>query len=397
MTCGQPTRFPFGFTPLNLDPAVLRRALMNMNQMAGYLADEVGEWILAAQLDAELTAGGTANATTVAGDTIEVKDGSLADDQTLAVDRWVVAIYSETDAVWYAFGIPEIEGGAGEEWNWRGPWDIATEYHKNDVVGSAGSCYIALDTSTGSEPPSAHWGLVAQKGAQGDQGPPGDQGPEGPEGPQGPPGEDGATLLWGKVYGEPTNQSSVTSLAVEVKACDKDGNNVTGDPFYVYTPVDATGRTYTYVFEDDVVGYLTDDDDVPVIVTQCLDDPFGTPKPWGEADVPKGWSEMSVGGRFPIGVEAETDWDDVEDQGGDNIHTHDNHLGSDIANVLEPAGGHMHTLDTGSSVSAGVAIGADTTSVGDHSHGGSAVNEVSHSWADHKPQWFAMRWIIRRT
>ena len=40
-------------------------------------------------------------------------------------------------------------------------------------------CYIALDASTNSEPPSAHWALLVAQGAAGEPGPQGNQGDSG--------------------------------------------------------------------------------------------------------------------------------------------------------------------------------------------------------------------------
>lgn len=79
---------------------------------------------------------------------------------------------------------------------WRGAWASTTSYAVNDAVSSGGSSYIAMVAGTNSQPPSANWNLIAQKGDQGAQGAPGATGPQGPQGPQGPAGSGGATPVF---------------------------------------------------------------------------------------------------------------------------------------------------------------------------------------------------------
>ena len=75
-------------------------------------------------------------------------------------------------------GNPGQKGDQGDPGlvSWKGAWVDTTAYQAGDAVEHNGSSYIAVDTSTGSEPPSAHWNLVAAKGAQGDAGAKGDPG-----------------------------------------------------------------------------------------------------------------------------------------------------------------------------------------------------------------------------
>jgi hypothetical protein len=49
----------------------------------------------------------------------------------------------------------------------RGTWLVGSSYAVNDVVEFDGSSYIARVANTGSQPPSANWMLMSQKGAQG--------------------------------------------------------------------------------------------------------------------------------------------------------------------------------------------------------------------------------------
>ena len=72
-------------------------------------------------------------------------------------------------------GDPGQKGDPGDPGlvSWKGAWVDTTAYQAGDVVEHNGSSYIAVDANTGSEPPSAHWNLVAAKGAQGDKGDPG--------------------------------------------------------------------------------------------------------------------------------------------------------------------------------------------------------------------------------
>jgi len=72
------------------------------------------------------------------------------------------------------------KGDAGEPGLvWQGPWDNSTYYVATDAVEHDGSCYVALDAHTGSEPPSSHWALLAAKGDNGEPGPKGDTGSPG--------------------------------------------------------------------------------------------------------------------------------------------------------------------------------------------------------------------------
>lgn len=71
-------------------------------------------------------------------------------------------------------------------WVWCHDWDAEREYVAGDLVFHAGSSWRALLDSTGSEPPSPFWELVARKGDKGERGLSGFPGPSGTQGPPGP-------------------------------------------------------------------------------------------------------------------------------------------------------------------------------------------------------------------
>jgi Collagen triple helix repeat (20 copies) len=72
--------------------------------------------------------------------------------------------------------------------NNRGAWTNATTYNVNDAVSDQGSFWLALGTNYSSEPVNGNpnWLQLAEQGATGSAGSPGAQGPAGPAGPQGP-------------------------------------------------------------------------------------------------------------------------------------------------------------------------------------------------------------------
>lgn len=84
---------------------------------------------------------------------------------------------------------------------WRGSYDSATEYVKDDAVAYQGATYFCLQNviSTAPLPQNASWALLAAQGAKGEKGDTGYQGIQGVTGlqgltgPQGPQGERGIT------------------------------------------------------------------------------------------------------------------------------------------------------------------------------------------------------------
>lgn len=62
--------------------------------------------------------------------------------------------------------VPGPPGPRGVEW--RGAWDVATEYQKGDAVSHLGSSYIALKPSTGELPTNTEfWDTLSAKGSDG--------------------------------------------------------------------------------------------------------------------------------------------------------------------------------------------------------------------------------------
>jgi hypothetical protein len=96
----------------------------------------------------------------------------------------------------------------------KGGWSAETAYEAGQIVTHAGSSYVALVASTGSEPPSEKWALLASVGAQGEAGPAGATGPAGPTGPTGPAGEAGATGATGPAG--PTGATGATGSKGDV-------------------------------------------------------------------------------------------------------------------------------------------------------------------------------------
>lgn len=59
----------------------------------------------------------------------------------------------------------DLQGAKGDKGlNWRGNWSNSTPYAQDDAVFYNGSSYVCLTGNTGSQPPSANWDLLAQKG-----------------------------------------------------------------------------------------------------------------------------------------------------------------------------------------------------------------------------------------
>lgn len=87
------------------------------------------------------------------------------------------------------------QGPPGIEW--LGAWDSETNYVATDAVHHLGSAYIAVDDSTNSEPPSADWDLLAERGSDGATG---EQGETGETGATGSPGADGLNANRNLIY-----------------------------------------------------------------------------------------------------------------------------------------------------------------------------------------------------
>ena len=79
--------------------------------------------------------------------------------------------------------------------NWKGMWDGAITYSKNDSVQFAGTSYISIEPNNTTHRPDvspAFWDILAQMGLPGPAGSTGPRGPAGTAGMTGPPGATGA-------------------------------------------------------------------------------------------------------------------------------------------------------------------------------------------------------------
>ena len=70
-----------------------------------------------------------------------------------------------------AAGATGPQGPAGDPGIvWRGAWDSGTSYEANDAVYHEGSSYVALQETTGDEPPSVgNWNLLVSQGESADE------------------------------------------------------------------------------------------------------------------------------------------------------------------------------------------------------------------------------------
>lgn len=93
--------------------------------------------------------------------------------------------------------VPTYDTYADQTWIWKDVWSASAVYAVGDAVSYGGSSYIctAAVGPSGANPSTdpAHWGVLAQQGAQGIQGIQGPQGATGAQGPQGSKGDTGAT------------------------------------------------------------------------------------------------------------------------------------------------------------------------------------------------------------
>jgi hypothetical protein len=221
-----------------------------------------------------------------------------------------------------------------------------------------------------------------------------------------------STLRWAKAQYDWSANSG--DPRVEVKACDRDGTNETGDNFYVYLPRSTSGDPA--VFQDAVIGYTVDVEGTCICVTDYMDDAIGTVKMWkgSSGDVPAGWricdgsdDALDFQGRFAVGVNSsQSDEDAVGDTGGHRWHgdSENWHLPQDHPN-------HRHNLDTSNAISIQEGTGdahnvwsADTdnwTSGADAVSGGDAPNwdhlgtYNSNLDTDNRPPFLAVYFIER--
>jgi hypothetical protein len=129
---------------------------------------------------------------------LELDTGAVAQ---IGLDAYQVAVsegFWGSRAEWLASlvgpqGIQGIQGNpgtAGAGVTWRGAWDSASTYAKDDATGYEGSSWIANATTTNEAPSSSvKWDLWVEKGLPGNDGSPGEPGSIGA---QGLPGNDGS-------------------------------------------------------------------------------------------------------------------------------------------------------------------------------------------------------------
>lgn len=104
---------------------------------------------------------------------------SLGVDTDMAVDTATGNWYRKESGTWSLKG--NIKGPKGDKGdtgdpgvNWRGAWDVATEYAERDGVYYNGSSFVALQASTGQTPPDpatggdSYWLVVARRGIDGE-------------------------------------------------------------------------------------------------------------------------------------------------------------------------------------------------------------------------------------
>jgi len=119
------------------------------------------------------------NANTIAGQ--EVRTKLLTNDTTLAItsEDGDVSITARS----LLLNGSQIVPGTGSGLNWKGNFNIATNYLVDDAVSYQGSSYICIQNSVGNYPDNyAYWNLMAQQGGQGPVGARGETGNRGPQG-----------------------------------------------------------------------------------------------------------------------------------------------------------------------------------------------------------------------
>ena len=165
-------------------------------------------------------------------------------------------------------------------------------------------------------------------------------------------------------------------LEFTVNECD-----IAGDPFDPVVELTVTTGTKaskaTSVFEDDVVSFLTDIDDVNVAVSDVFDDRMGTIKATNAATIPDGWIELEAArSRFLVGAEEDKDWETPGSVGGADLedlaeHTHNDHPEGSCLFLPDGFGIAIHTR-------------VDTT-----------FGDLEHDVYNLQPPWYSVKWIVR--
>ena len=69
-----------------------------------------------------------------------------------------------------AQGSTGLQGSMGPQGvrglSWRGDWDAATPYERDDAVAFAGSSYVAVQVNSGRPPPGVEWVVLASVGKE---------------------------------------------------------------------------------------------------------------------------------------------------------------------------------------------------------------------------------------
>jgi hypothetical protein len=71
----------------------------------------------------------------------------------------------DTATRWAAFEANAVIGAILDRATYRGIWNIATQYYRNNIVTHNSVLYNALLDSVGSTPPSANWEAITQSAA----------------------------------------------------------------------------------------------------------------------------------------------------------------------------------------------------------------------------------------
>jgi len=197
---------------------------------------------------------------------------------------------------------------------------------------------------------------------------------------------------------------------IPVKKCNSDGSSPAGDTFEIHLCVPQSRAPS--VFEDDVLVYGEDDEGEYACLSDPVDAPFGTLRPWAGHinSITLGWrlcdgteGTPDLRGRFLTGVHSggATDLDSIGDTGGYAVHgdsenghaNHDNHrhaadavTKTDVDVAHDGVAANVKVWDADTEFwTTGVTCLA--TNGGDDFY--------NHSNTDNRPPYYVVGWIIR--